>query len=184
MAGVYFSPDEDAALVRQSLAGESAAFGLLVTRYQKVLFTVALRMLGNAEDARDATQDAFVKAYERLTTFDPAYRFFSWIYRILVNECLNAIRSRRPQEPLTEMAAVTGGPFELVAEHERRRQVEQALQQLSAEYRAVIVLRHFVGQSYDEIATTLEIPVKTVKSRLYAARQRLGEQLLGWREEE
>jgi RNA polymerase sigma-70 factor (ECF subfamily) len=59
-----------------------------------------------------------------------------------------------------------------------------ALQQLSAEYRAVIVLRHFVGQSYDEIATTLEIPVKTVKSRLYAARQRLGEQLLGWREEE
>lgn len=184
MAGVYFHSDEDAALVRQTLAGETAAFEALVTRYQKVLYTVALRMLGNVEDARDATQDAFVKAYQRLGTFDPAYRFFSWIYRILVNECLNAIRGRRVQEPLAAEMAAAGTPFETAVAAERRAQVEAALQQLTPDYRAVVVLRHFVGQSYGEIAETLSIPERTVKSRLYAARQRLGEHLLGWRGEE
>ena len=183
MPGAYFSPEDDAALVRQSLAGESAAFGVLVTQYQKVLYTVAVRMLGNAEDARDATQDAFVKAYQRLATFDPAYRFFSWMYRILVNECLNVIRGRHPQEPLVADIAAAGSPFESTAAQERRVQVEAALQQLSPEYRAVIVLRHFVGNSYSEIAEALAIPERTVKSRLYTARQLLGEQLLGWREE-
>jgi RNA polymerase sigma-70 factor (ECF subfamily) len=183
MRGVYFPPEDDAALVRQSLAGESAAFGVLVTRYQKVMYTVAVRMLGNAEDAQDATQDAFVKAYQRLASFDPTYRFFSWMYRILVNECLNAVRSRRPEEPL--MADMAGGetPFEATAAEERRRQIDGALQRLSPEYRAVIVLRHFVGSSYGEMADLLAIPEKTVKSRLYSARQRLGEQLLGWREQ-
>jgi RNA polymerase sigma-70 factor (ECF subfamily) len=183
MAGVYFPAEEDAALVRQSLAGETSAFGVLVTRYQRVLYTVAVRMLGNAEDARDATQEAFVKAYQRLATFDPAYRFFSWIYRILVNECLNVIRGRHPQEPLATDLAAAGNPFETAAAQERRVQVEAALQQLSPEYRAVIVLRHFVGNSYSEIADALSIPERTVKSRLYAARQMLGERLLGWREE-
>jgi RNA polymerase sigma-70 factor (ECF subfamily) len=182
MSPVYFSPDEDAALVRQTLAGESDAFGLLVTRYQKVLYTVAFRMLGNAEDARDVTQDAFVKAYQRLSTFDPTYRFFSWMYRILVNECLNTVRSRRQQEPLSPDLPSGETPFDVAEAGERSRQVEGALLRLSPEYRAVIVLRHFVGSSYEEIADLLAIPEKTVKSRLYTARQRLGVELLGWRE--
>jgi RNA polymerase sigma-70 factor (ECF subfamily) len=182
MSDVYFSPDEDAALVRRTLDGESAAFGVLVTRYQKVLYTVAYRMLGNPEDARDATQDAFVKAYQRLDTFDPAYRFFSWMYRVVVNECLNTVRSRRQQEPLSADLASGETPFDAAEAEERRRQVELALRRLSPEHRAVIVLRHFVGNSYEEIADMLAIPEKTVKSRLYAARQRLGVELLGWRE--
>ena len=183
MAGVYFPPDEDAAFVRRTLAGDTTAFEALVTRHQKVLYSVALRMLGNGDDARDATQDAFVKAYQRLTTFDPTYRFFSWIYRILVNECLNTIRGRHAPEPLLAEMAAAGTPFETVVAEERRAQVEAALQQLTPEYRAVIVLRHFADQSYSEIAETLAIPERTVKSRLYAARQRLGEHLLGWRED-
>ncbi len=98
---VYFSSDDDdLELVRQSLAGQTEAFGVLVTRYQKVMYTVAIRMLGNTEDARDATQDAFVKAYQRLDTFDSSYKFFSWMYRILVNECLNLSRGRHVEEPL------------------------------------------------------------------------------------
>jgi RNA polymerase sigma-70 factor, ECF subfamily len=182
MPDVYFSPDDDAALVRQALNGESSAFGVLVTRYQKVLYTVAYRMLGNAEDARDTTQDAFIKAYQRLDTFDPAYRFFSWMYRILVNECLNSVRGRRQQEPLSADLASGETPFDAAEAEERRRQVELALKRLSPEHRVVIVLRHFVGNSYEEIADVLAIPEKTVKSRLYAARQRLGVELLGWRE--
>ncbi len=83
---------------------------MLVTRYQKVMYTVALRMLGNSEDARDATQDAFVKAYQHLATFDSRYRFYSWMYRILVNECLNVNRDRRSEEPLNDACGGRGQP--------------------------------------------------------------------------
>jgi len=183
---VYFTADigdpQDEVLVRQTLAGDADAFGVLVTRYQKVMYTVALRMLGNAEDAADATQDAFVKAYRGLPTFDSTHRFYSWMYRILVNECLNAIRSRRPLDPLDAEIAGRGNPFETALAVERRGQIEAALQRLTPEYRSVVVLRHFAGQSYGEIAAALDIPEKTVKSRLFSARQLLGEMLLGWKE--
>jgi RNA polymerase sigma-70 factor (ECF subfamily) len=164
------------------MAGDSDAFGLLVTRYQKVMYTVALRMVGNAEDARDITQDAFVKAYRQLAAFDPHYRFFSWLYRIQLNECFNAVRARRPFEPIgPEAAAAAETPYDARLQAERREQIVAALHQLTPEYRAVVVLRHFAGQSYEEIAAALDIPEKTVKSRLYSARQRLGELLLGWK---
>ena len=183
MARVYFSEDpDDLDLVRQSLAGQTEAFGVLVTRYQKVMYTVALRMLGNQEDARDATQDAFVKAYQHLATFDSRYRFYSWMYRILVNECLNVSRDRRSEEPLDPDAVGAGSPFDTALAAERVVQINMALEQLTPEYRAVVVLRHFAGQSYGEIAEALSIPEKTVKSRLYSARQQLGELLLGWKE--
>jgi RNA polymerase sigma-70 factor (ECF subfamily) len=183
---VYFTADigdpRDEVLVRQTLAGDTDAFGVLLTRYQKVMYTVALRMLGNAEDAADATQDAFVKAYRGLPTFDSTHRFYSWMYRILVNECLNAIRSRRPVDPIDDEIAGYGSPFETAAAAERHEQIQAALQRLTPEYRSVVVLRHFAGQSYGEIAAALHIPEKTVKSRLFSARQLLGEMLLGWRE--
>ena len=183
MSRVYFSADpDDLALVRQSLAGQTEAFGVLVTRYQKVMYTVALRMLGNAEDARDATQDAFVKAYQHLSTFDSRYRFYSWMYRILMNECLNVNRDRRLQEPLDADAPGASNPFEAALAAERSVQINMALEQLTPEYRAVVVLRHFAGQSYGEIAEALSIPEKTVKSRLYSARKQLGQLLLGWKE--
>jgi RNA polymerase sigma-70 factor, ECF subfamily len=183
MRPVYFTSDtDDLELVRLSQAGQTEAFGQLVERYQKVMFTVALRMVGNPEDARDITQDAFVKAFQRLATFDTKYRFFSWIYRILVNECLNANRDRKAEESLDANAAVAGTPFDATLEAERRDQIQLALLRLSADYRTVVVLRHFAGQSYAEIAEALAIPEKTVKSRLYSARQRLGEMLLGWKD--
>jgi RNA polymerase sigma-70 factor (ECF subfamily) len=185
---VYFLSDvsgseDDAGLVRQSLAGETEAFGLLVQRYQHVMYTVALRMVGNPEDARDITQDAFLKAYRQLATFDPNYRFFSWLYRIVINECLNMIRARHPQEPLDLTVTAAGNPFESVLARQRFDQIEAAMLQLPPDYRSVVVLRHFAEQSYAEISAVLEIPEKTVKSRLYSARQLLGEMLLGWKEE-
>lgn len=184
MRRVYFSEDpDDLALVRQSLAGQTEAFGALVNRYQKVMYTVALRMVGNPEDARDATQDAFVKAFQRLATFDSRYKFYSWMYRILINECLNVNRDRRPEEPLDADAAGADSPFHSALEAERVVQINVALEQLTPEYRTVVVLRHFAGQSYEEIAEALSIPEKTVKSRLYSARQQLGELLLAWKED-
>jgi len=172
---------EDAAAVTRCLSGDTAAFEILVTRYQGVLGTVAYRMLGNRDDARDATQAAFVKAYERLDTYDPSFRFFSWIYRILTNECLNALRARRPEEPVTPDLALASAPVDGLEAGQRRAAVQSALQALSREYREVVVLRHFADLSYDEMAAALGIPAKTVKSRLYSARQQLGRLLLAWR---
>jgi RNA polymerase sigma-70 factor (ECF subfamily) len=179
--GVYFSQDaEDHALVARCLAGDTAAFEPIVERYQRVLFTVAHRMLGDSEEAADATQNAFVSAYRKLQTFDPNRRFFSWIYRILVNECLNDRRGRRVYEPLSPELAASGTPADFLEADERRRSVQAAILALPAEYREVVIMRHFTGLSYDEIADALGLPAKTVKSRLHTARQRLGEMLLGW----
>jgi RNA polymerase sigma-70 factor (ECF subfamily) len=170
---------DDAAVVARCLAGEHNAYEAIVTRYQKGLFNVALRMLGNYEDARDATQTAFIKAYEHLDRFDPEQRFFSWIYRILKNECLNVLRARRPSEPVSLglPAAQRADPVEAM---EQQQAIQAALLALSVEYREVVVLRHFTDLSYDEIASTLGIPAKTVKSRLYTARQQLGDRLVEW----
>lgn len=179
---VYFSVDiDDNDLVRRSRAGDTAAFGALVERYQRAMYTMALRMLGNAEDAKDAAQMAFVRAYQGLDRFDDNRRFFSWLYRIGVNECLNTLRARRPEDALTPEVAATGTPFETVATRERSAQLQAALQELTPDYRAVVILRHFGGLSYEEMAEALGIPARTVKSRLHSARQRLGERLLGWR---
>jgi RNA polymerase sigma-70 factor (ECF subfamily) len=158
------------------LQGDHAAFEPLVKRYERVLFSVALRLTGEYEDARDATQNTFVKAFEQLHRYDPQRRFFSWIYRIAVNECLNLRRSRKPEEPLAAGDAEIdshGGPFEAFAKVEARSRIDQALRRLTFEYREVIVLRHFVDLSYEEMAEAIGVPEKTVKSRLFSARQKL-----------
>jgi RNA polymerase sigma-70 factor (ECF subfamily) len=173
--------EDDEGLVKRSLSGDGSAFEALVVRHQRALFTVACRMLGSREEARDAVQSALIKAYEHLGSFDPRYRFFSWIYRIVVNECLNLLRARRPVGELSPVIAAHGTPYDTVAKGERARQVQAALLQLSPDARAVVVMRHYGELSYDEIADALGVPAKTVKSRLYDARQRLGEMLLGWR---
>ena len=180
---MYISNESDETIVGRCLAGDQAAFEAIVNRYQRGLFNVALRLLGNYEDARDCAQVAFVKAYEHLDTFDTSQRFFSWIYRILRNECLNTLRARRPSEPVSLEWAAAGGPADSLMVSERQQAVQAALLGLSAEYREVVVLRHFTELSYDDIASALGIPVKTVKSRLYSARQRLGERLAEWRVE-
>jgi len=168
---------DDAVLVERAAAGDESAFERLVERYQGKLFRVALRMLGDYDEARDATQTAFIKAYQKLASFNRQFRFFSWIYRILLNECLNRQRDRRPHEPLAPELAAAGTPLETLESSERRRRVQDAVLRLGMEYREVIVLRHFADLSYEEVAATLGIPEKTVKSRLYTARQRLMELL-------
>ena len=171
--------DDDVICVARCLRGDSAAFEAIVRRYERVLFSVARRMLGNYEDALDATQNAFVRAYEGLDTYDPSRRFFSWIYRIAVNECLNARRGRRPDDPLpADLVAPAGeGPFEDVQNAERSGLIDSALVRLSEDHRLVVVLRHFADLSYSEISEALGVPEKTVKSRLFEARHRLGELL-------
>lgn len=163
--------------MRRCLAGDTAAFTPLVERYQRPLYSVAYRMLGDADDAKDAAQDAFVKAYANLRSFDANRRFFSWLYRILVNECLNVRRARRPREPIPDDLASPDTAVAAFEDAEQRRQLQQAIVALPMEYRQVIVLRHFTELSYDAIAEALGIAPALVKSRLHSARRRLAEVL-------
>ena len=158
--------EQDRALVKQCLDGQPDAVGALVDRYQKRLFNIALRMLGNEQDAEDVTQTVFLNVYLNLRRYDPRYRFFSWIYRMTVNESLNALKRRKPTVTLEDV--FVGKPAEGADD-----QVSKALMQLTPDDRALVVMCHFVAFSYQEIADVLEIPVKTVKSRLFTARERL-----------
>jgi len=169
--------DPDAALVARCLEGDVDAFEPLVRRYERVLFNVALRMLGDREDARDVTQDAFLKAYQKLASFDPTYRFFSWMYRIVVNESLNARSRRRPVGPLDVEPVAPGRADDELHAREREDRLQAALAHLASSDREVLLLRHFAELSYADIGVALGIAEKTVKSRLHEARQRLGRAL-------
>jgi RNA polymerase sigma-70 factor (ECF subfamily) len=166
----------DRALVRRFLDGERAAGDELVNRFHRSLFNVALRMLGNVQDAEDVTQTTFGNAFAALESYDPKYRFFSWIYRMTVNESLNTLKRRREVVSLDatfDVPAADGPP-----ESDAEERVGRALLELKPDDRAVVVLRHFVSFSYEEISDVLDVPVKTVKSRLFTARERLRESLV------
>ena len=167
--------EDEETLVLRSLAGDQRAFGELVSTHQQVLFNVALRMLNDREDARDVTQTAFLKAWQKLHTYDRRNKFFSWIYRILLNEALNTLRQRRRLEPLDErMASPERSPEERAEANEIGGIVQKGLMELGAEHRQVIILRHFLHLSHREMANLINLPEKTVKSRLYTGRQLLG----------
>jgi len=151
---------------------------MLVSTYEGVVFATASRMVGNAEDARDITQTVFLKVWRNLNTFDPSHRFFSWIYRITVNESLNFLRSRRPVQEVDEtLPSGNPGPERIAHDGEVREAVRKAMLDLSDDYRMVVILRHYCQRSYQEIAELVGIPEKTVKSRLYTARQLLAQAL-------
>ncbi len=169
--------ESDGELVRRCLGGDQEAYRPLVERYQKVLYNVAYRMVHDQEDARDLAQGAFVKAYEKLSTHDPANRFFSWVYRILINDTLNFLQRRRPFRPLdlADNAVSPGGPHQDLAARELSRRVRAGLMALPVDSREGVVLRYFADLAYAEMSAAMAIPEKTVKSRLYTARQRLAE---------
>ncbi|HZI89521.1 MAG TPA: sigma-70 family RNA polymerase sigma factor [Candidatus Polarisedimenticolia bacterium] len=167
---------QEAALVDRCLEGDGGAFGQLIDRYQRVLFNVSLRMVGNREDALDITQTVFLKAYQAMGTFDRRHKFFSWIYRIMINETLNHLSKRKRTEPLDEaFPSEATGPDEDCSRGRLREEIQGALLELTADYRQVIVLRHYGELSYEEMSGVLRVPEKTVKSRLHTARRLLGD---------
>ncbi|MBA2301425.1 MAG: sigma-70 family RNA polymerase sigma factor [Acidobacteria bacterium] len=169
--------EDESELIGRCLAGDSSAFEPLVERYHRPLYRVAARLLGDQEEARDMTQTAFLKAYQSLATCDPERRFFSWIYRILLNECLNALRARRPMQGLDDSMAAPSRSVDPIEAGETSRRVRKALLKLPEAQRDVIVLRYFAELRYEQVSAALGVPEKTVKSRLFSARQRLCELL-------
>ncbi len=178
-------------LLKAARQGDAEAFGQLVDLYRDRVYGVAFRIVGNAEDAMDIAQDAFVKAWKSLPRFRGGSAFFTWIYRITVNLSLDHLRRRRPETAGYDDAllhedgdgagwapAAAATPDREAERAEIRARVEKALEDLSPEQRTVFVLREFEGLSYREIAAAMRCRIGTVMSRLHYARQRMRE-LLG-----
>ena len=182
---VIVDNDVDQALVQRYRRGDRDAFTELVIRYQRPVYNAAFWILKSAEDARDVAQDVFLKVAEHLDEYDGQHRFFSWLYRIAVNESLNLLRRNGHEEPLDEDVDLpgvdSGNPEAQARAAERGRFIERALLRLSPADRTVIVLRHFAECSYQEIASILDVDEKTVKSRLFEARHRLRDLLHDFR---
>ena len=178
---VFGSDEDDGALLARYRKGDRDAFAELVVRYQRPLYNAALWILRKPEDASDVTQIVFLRVAERLDEYDPKHKFFSWIYRIAVNESLNLLRRTGRDDELDEeteyAASESANPEWQLAQVQQSRHIQVALLRLKANDRMVLMLRHFSELGYEEIAQILDLDVKTVKSRLYEARQRLRELL-------
>ena len=150
----------------------------MIKEYERPIYNAAYRILGNIDDAADVTQTVFMKAFERLDQYNPEYKFFSWIYRIAVNESINLHnRNKNLQSLEDEDIAGASNPEEDVDANKLSRIIQAGLMELQDDYRVVVVLRHFSDMSYRDISVVLHIPEKTVKSRLYSARQLIKAQL-------
>ena len=171
--------DTDEALVARCRNGDREGFATLVSRYERPIFNLAFRMLGDREDARDVAQTAFLKALENLHQFDSRYKFFSWLYRIALNEALDLLARRGRQTELTDVHVADDDPERDAAAVDEGAHVQQALRVLNPDHRAVLVLRHYQDLSYEEIGVILKLSDSTVKSRLFEARERLRVQLTG-----
>jgi RNA polymerase sigma-70 factor (ECF subfamily) len=165
---------DDRQLVQECLKGSKNAFEQLVDKYHKIIFNLAYRMTGQSDDAEDITQTVFIKIYDKLEIYNPKYQFYSWLYRIAVNESLNFLKAKRKyREVDSDMLSSEKNPEERCMDNELGLRVQAAIMELEPRYRILILLNHFRYCSYKEIAQTLDIPEKTVKSRLYTARQLL-----------
>ncbi len=173
----------DRALIQRSLNQDTRAYGQLARRYQESVYNVCYRLLGIKQDAEDITQEAFIRAYNRLGTFDLDRPFGPWIRRIGNNLAINRLKANKiiwmPLEEEQEASLNAGwnDPARLQLQNEKNEMIHQQILALPAHYRAVIELRHFHEMRYDEIAGILEIPVSTVKTHLFRARKLLAERL-------
>jgi len=179
--GVIADNDTDQALVERFRKGDREAFTELVIRYQRPIYNAAFWMLRNAEDASDIAQTVFMRVAERLDEYDERYKFFSWIYRIAVNESLNLLRRHGREEQLDDEIEYPGpasdNPEQRARDAQLAKRIRSALMRMSINDRMVLTLRHFSECNYQEIGQILDLDEKTVKSRLHEARQRLREML-------
>ena len=168
--------ETETGLVDKAQRGDRSAFGELVRCHYTGVVNVVYRMCGDTQVAEDATQEAFIRAWVNLPSFQPHSPLRNWLYRIAINAALDVLR-RKPEGSIEEEAAMvadqTPGPEEALLHKERVERLQQARKALPEASRSVLVLREYGGMSYQEIANTLDIPVGTVMSRLNYARNRL-----------
>ncbi len=171
--------EDEQLIISAVIAGNTAQYRQLVERYQQPVFKVIYKIVGNIEDAKELTQDVFVKAYESLSHYKKEYKFFSWIYRIAINSALLYVRSKKKFVPIDEVSNELSHIPDYNPEDDFcNRIVETAINELNEQYKSVILLKYYAELSYADMALTLGIPEKTVKSRLFDARKKLKDKLV------
>lgn len=189
---------DETVLIQQSQQGDLEAFEQLLLRYEKKVYTIAYKYMGNAEDASDMAQEALIKAYQSIGSFRGEAAFGTWIGRITANKCLDELRKRKRIQVTSlddeveleegsvkkEIAADIDTPEEHTIRQETVQYVQSMIGQMREEYRIVLVLRELEGHSYDEIAQMLSCSLGTVKSRISRARNYLKEQILADKKKE
>jgi RNA polymerase sigma-70 factor (ECF subfamily) len=182
----------DEELVARILAGEDELFADLVRRYQGRLTAHLARVIGHRDDASDLAQEIFLKVYQALPRYNAEFKFSTWIFRIASNAGIDYLRKRRlPMVPIEyspagdeakaprEFASTGPDPQAVLRNRQRRQKIEAEIAALAPEFRDLIALRHFAGLSYEEIARAKNLPLGTVKNKLFRARAVLKERLAG-----
>ena len=177
--------DQEQAWIEGALKGDTTAFGHLVQAYERPVYNLAYRMLGDPAEAEDAAQETFLRAYTKLATYQPGRKFVNWLLSIASNHCIDRLRKRGrapqlslegplPPQWLTSSAP---RPDEVVSRKQERERVRDSLETLPPDYRAAIVLRYWYNYSYREIAGVMDTTESAIKSRLHRARRMLAGQL-------
>jgi RNA polymerase sigma-70 factor, ECF subfamily len=177
--------DQEALWIEAARKGDREAFSCLVEAFQGPVYNLTYRMLGNAQEAEDAAQEAFVRAYRKMDSYDPSYKFSTWMLSIASHYCIDLLRRRRlkwvslEEERLAPAQLISHqpGPEKQAMQSEREAAIAALLDTLAADYRATVVLRYWYDMSYEEIAETTGSTVSAIKSRLFRARRMLAEQL-------
>ena len=174
-------PDER--LVEEALAGDRDAFGALVMRHQRGLVNYIFRLVGSRDLAMDLAQEVFMKVYVSLESFDPRYRFTTWLYRIASNGAIDHLRRKQPRtlslsQPTADedssapaIAGTDPTPDDMLRLRELESRLDEAIRELPTSYRQLILLRHRQHCRYDEIARITQLPLGTVKNRIFRARE-------------
>ena len=184
-------------LIRKAKQGDMLAFEELILKHEKIVYNLALRMMNHSEDAMDISQEVFLKAYRSLANFDERSAFSTWLYRITHNTCIDEIRKRKGKQTYSleedlesedgsmqrQVADDGDTPEESLMRKEQKSEILRALDTLSEEHKAAIILRDVKGMSYEEIAEILDLSLGTVKSRINRARNQLKTEILKIREQ-
>ncbi len=191
--GEIENSESDEAVVARVLSGQDDLFGTLVRRYQTRVHAHVAKMIGQRDDALDLTQEIFLKVYQALSRFNPEYKFSTWLFRIAGNAAIDHLRKKRLKTVPLEVPDPEGqgrlsspeyssgdlDPYGLLRNLERGNAISRAIADLPLEFRELIALRHFAGLSYEEIAEVKQMPLGTVKNKLFRARAVLKERLAG-----
>jgi RNA polymerase sigma-70 factor (ECF subfamily) len=177
--------DQERAWIEQALQGDRTAFGQLVQAYERPVYNLTYRMLGDAAEAEDAAQETFLRAYSKLATYQPERKFVNWLLSIASHHCIDRLRrrTRAPQlsldAPLPPQWTMSNAPHpdQAVSKKQQREQVREVLETLPPDYRAAVVMRYWYGLSYREIADAMSTTESAVKSRLHRARRMMAQEL-------
>ncbi len=181
---------QDQALIERARNGDQKAFEELLKKYKNLVYSIMLRMVRNPQEAEDLTQEAFMKAFHAIHAFNEEYAFSTWLMKIATNNCIDFLRKKKlktisidqpvqhkDDEFQIELPSGTPSPERVMLSREQRHLIQQAIDELPPLYRHVIVLRHQEEKSYEEIAEILDVPIGTVKARIFRAREMLNKRI-------